>query len=80
MARKKKEKEVYSISTTDKGMALRMYRLINGLSIYDLANDPDVPVTANTVSKYERNLYLDFPEKQKAFDEIFEKFIKTIRK
>ena len=78
MARRKKE--VYSISTDDKCMALRFYRLANDLTLDDLANDPDVPVKKNAISRYERGLYRDDPVKQKAFEEMFRPFVETILK
>ena len=76
MARKKKE--VYSISTCDKCKALRFYRLLNEMSLDDLAEL--VPVTKNTISKYERGLYKDDLEKQAAFEKMFQPFIDTISK
>ena len=75
-----KKKEIYTISTDDKCMALRFYRLANNLTLDDLANDPDVPVKKNAISRFERGLYKSEPEKQAAFESMFEKFISTIRK
>ena len=57
---------------------LEKWYIENDMTLDDLAEL--VPVTKNTISRYERGLYLDEPVKQAAFEEMFQPFIDTISK
>ena len=67
------KKTEYVIRTTDKGMAIRLYRTLRKMTVQDMGKE--LNFSGQTVCNFENGKYKDNPTKQKYFDEIFQSYL-----